>query len=149
MRFKEVIYLTATVNMVFLLLVPFIRDDIEPYLSSRYACQYLLKNYDINQPILCSKPFVRGVRYYTDKEVAIFSAFGRNFFSPHPVLFFDSGQKVRNFLSQNRVTYCVLRKSALEDIRRALDKNKNLRINILKVIGNEYIVKIEPDSRNS
>jgi 4-amino-4-deoxy-L-arabinose transferase-like glycosyltransferase len=149
-KFAQLTYLTVSVILVFLLLIPFVRDDIEPYVSSRYACQYLLKNYNnIAQPVLCSKPFVRGVRYYTGKEVAILSAYGQNFFSPHPIPFVDSDDKIRNFLSRNPVNYCILRKSALEDIRRALDKNTNLKIDVLKIIGNEYIVKIGPDVPSS
>ncbi|MDD5155170.1 MAG: glycosyltransferase family 39 protein [Candidatus Omnitrophica bacterium] len=141
-KFTAVTYLTAMVIPVFLSPVPFIRSDIEPYLSSRDACRYLLKNYTVSGPILCSKPFARGVRYYTDKEVAVMNTYGKNFFSVHPVPFLDTDEKVRIFLRVNPATYCVLRKSALEDIRRAA--NKNFRLDILKVIGSQYIVKIEP-----
>ncbi len=146
-KLAAVTYLYASIMMLFLLLVPFIRDDIEPYLSSKYACQYLLKNYNVSGAVLCSKPFVRGVRYYTDKEVAIFNPFGKNFFSPHPIPLFNSDQKARDFLIQNRITYCMLRKSALEDIRRSLDKD--FRIDTLKVIGNVYILRIEHAGKNS
>lgn len=136
----KAIYLFTFLIPALLLLVPFIHKEIEPYISSRDACEYLLRNYKVENAILCSKPFARGVRYYTDKEVAIMNPYGKNFFSPHPILFLDDDAKVRDFLKKQSVTYCILRRSGIDDVKRAVADRGDFTL--LKIIGNEYIVKI-------
>jgi len=136
----KAIYLFTFLIPALLLLVPFIHKEIEPYISSRDACEYLLRNYKVENAILCSKPFARGARYYTDKEVAIVNTYGKNFFSPHPILFLDDDAKVRDFLKKQSVTYCILRRSGIEDVKRAVADRGDFTL--LKIIGNGYIVKI-------
>ena len=137
----KAIYSFAFLIPILLLLVPFIHKEIEPYLSSKDACEYLLRNYKVENSILCSKSFARGVRYYTDKEVAIANPYGKNFFSPHPIPFLDDDIKVRDFLKKQSVTYCILKKSSIEDVKRAVFNHGDFTL--LNIIGNEYIVKIE------
>lgn len=121
--------------------IPLVREDIEPYISTKESCEYLLKNYKVDNVILSSKFFVRGVKYFTDKEVAVIDIPGTPFFSPHPILFLDRQEKVGDFLRQQKVTYCILKKNSVEDIDRlSLGKFK---YTVLKVIGNQYILKIE------
>lgn len=135
------IYCLALFVPIAIYLVPFVRTDIEPYLSPQEACRYLLKNYKIDNTILSSKFFVRGVRYNTDKPVAVIDIPGTPFFSPHPLPFLNSPDKVRDFLSKQKITYCVLKKSSVEDIARITAGA--FKYTVLKVIGNEYILKIE------
>ncbi|TRZ49625.1 glycosyltransferase family 39 protein [bacterium] len=116
-------------------------NDIEPYISSKKACEYLVNNHKLNNIVLCSKFYVRGVRYYTGKEVAVIDISGKQFFSPHPVIFLDTDLKVRNFLLGQSVTYCILKKGAVEDIKRIA--NNGLELNILNKIGDEYIVEVD------
>jgi len=137
----KAIYSFAFLIPILLLLVPFIHKEIEPYLSSKDACEYLLRNYKVENSILCSKSFARGVRYYTDKEVAIANPYGKNFFSPHPIPFLNDDIKVRDFLKKQSVTYCILKKSSIEDVKRAVFNHGDFTL--LNIIGNEYIVKIE------
>ncbi|MDO8489561.1 MAG: glycosyltransferase family 39 protein [Candidatus Omnitrophota bacterium] len=135
------IYCLALFVPIMIYFTPFVKSDIEPYLSTKASCEYLLKNYKFDNIILTSKFFVRGIRYYTDKETAVIDIPGTPFFSPHPVLFLNSDVKVGDFLRKQKVTYCVLKKSSVEDIQRInLDVFK---YTVLKVIGNEYILKIE------
>jgi len=122
-------------------LIPFARSGIEPYLSPQEACEYLLKNYKIDNLILSSKFFARGVKYYTDKEVAVIDMPGTPFFSPHPIPFLNSEDKVLDFLRKQKVTYCVLKKRSVEDIQRMA--SGTFKYTLLKIIGNEYILKIE------
>ena len=124
-----------------LYLFGFLHQDIEPYLSPKQACEYLLKNYKIDNVILSSKFFVRGVKYYTDKEVAVIDMPGTPFFSAHPVPFLTTPDKVRDFLRQQKVTYCVLKKNSVQDIDGLI--LGEFKSTVLKVIGNEYILKIE------
>jgi len=137
-------YLLASVSALLLVIAASISSDLEPYLSSQRACQYLSDTPGVNGTILCSKFFARGVKYYTGKEVAAVDINGAPFFSPHPVPFLDSGQKVRGFLRAQPVTYCVVRKSAAKDIERL--SGNEFKSTILKIAGDEYILKIEPAS---
>lgn len=100
-----------------------------------------MSNYELNNIVLCSKSLVRGVKYYTSKEAAVIDTSGKQFFSPHPVIFLDSDLKVRNFLLGQSVTYCILKKSSVEDIKRIA--NNGLEFIILNNIGDEYILKID------
>lgn len=127
---------------VFLCIVPLMHNDIEPYVSSKEACEYMLKNYTVNNTILSSKAFIRGIRYYTDKDVAVTSIPGIPFFSPHPIAFLDRDEKVRDFLGKQSLTYCILNKSSVEDIQR-ITSGRDFKYTILKVIGNGYLLKIE------
>jgi len=135
------VYMLAFLPFMLVCAIPFAAGRIEPYVSSKLSSEYLLKNYRINNAILCSKPYVRGVRFYTDKDVAVMDVGGKDFFSPHPIPFLNTEQKVVDFLRRQETTYCVFKKSAAEDIGRIL--GRQFTIETLKVEGNEYIVKIE------
>ncbi len=136
------IYSLAALLPLALCLVPFVHRDIEPYISPKLSCEYLLKNYKVDGVILSSKFFVRGVRYYTDKEVAVIDIPGTPFFSPHPVPFLNTPEKVREFLRKQKVTYCILKKGNLRDIEGIIPGE--FKSELLKLVGNEYILKIEP-----
>jgi 4-amino-4-deoxy-L-arabinose transferase-like glycosyltransferase len=133
-------YALALVIPLFLCAIGYERNDINPYESSKLACKYLLKNYKVDNTILCSKFFVRGVRYYTDKEVAVVDVPGEQFFSPHPVPMLNSDQKIRDFLNTQAVTYCIVKRASREDIERAI--GREFKYEMLNKIGNEYIVRI-------
>ena len=134
------IYLFMVPVLLVLYFALFYRGYFEPYVSSKDACAYLLKNYEIKNRILCSRSYVRGVRYYTDKDVAVININGRRFFSPHPIPDFNSDEPLRGFLEKQGTTYCVLKRGSLEDIERiaagAFETEK------LNKIGDEYIVRV-------
>lgn len=102
-------HMFASVIPVLFIIVPFLKNDIEPYISSREVCLYLKKNYS-SPVIFVSKPYARGVRYYTGNEVA---AYGRNCFSPHPILFLNTDEEAADLLKQQPVTYCVIKRNQL------------------------------------
>lgn len=124
---------------VFLIAVPLI--NLEPYVSSRPACEYLSGLSLGKSVILCSKAFVRGVRFYTGVPAAVFNPGSDNFFSPHPIPFLNSGEKLREFLAKQPLTYCVLKKKAIVDFQRLA--GKDYQTTLLKIAGNEYILKVE------
>jgi hypothetical protein len=119
----------------------FIHKDIEPHISTRKACEYLLSNNVVDNTILCSKYFARDTRYNTGKRVAIIEIAGKNFFSPHPIPFLDTDLKVKDFLTKQPVTYCLLKKSSAKDIYRIA--NKEFKVTQLNIIGDKYILKVE------
>jgi len=124
--------------------IPFVHRDIEPYFSSQYPCEYSLKNYSPYPGgyLLCSDSFARGARFYTDMKIAILASSRKNFFSPHPIPFLSTDEKARELLRQHPPVYGFLKKSSLEDLSRVT--GKEFKYQILKNIGNEYIVKIQP-----
>jgi len=135
----------AVLTLAFLIpaiwfIAPFAHRGIEPYVSSKLACEYLIKNHEVTNPIVCSKFLARGVRYYTDKEIVILGA-PTDFFSPHPVTYLGSDDDIRNYLRDQKVTYCILNKSSVEKIKRIADET--FKLSVLNTIGNEYVVEIE------
>lgn len=139
-KFLTPVYLISFVVPLLLYFSFLMHNNFESYVSSKNACTYLLKNYRVENPILCSKFFVRGVRYYTDKEVAVIDLRGKGFFSPHPIPFFDTDEKVRDFLHKQPVTYAILRKGYFKEVKRiAAD---DFKVDVLKIAGDEYILKI-------
>jgi 4-amino-4-deoxy-L-arabinose transferase-like glycosyltransferase len=134
-------YCFALVLPLFLSILPFAGRNIEPYVSAQSSCRYLLDNYEVKNTLLVSKLFLRGVKYYTDKEVAVMDISGKPFFSARPVLFLDTDQSVRAFLRTQVLTYCLLKKSSLEDLRRLI--GNEFSYSILGIKGNVYIVKVQ------
>lgn len=114
------------------------------YLSSDEACGYLLKNYSVDYTIICSKPFMRGVRFFTDKPVAVMNRGGENYFSPHPTPFFNTEEKIRDFLLGQPVTFGVLRKSDFSDLK-GIAAQSGLECELLEVFGDEYVARISAE----
>jgi 4-amino-4-deoxy-L-arabinose transferase-like glycosyltransferase len=139
--FQKSIFVLAGIVPLMIFFLPFIYKYADSYASSRTACEYLMKNYNPGKPIICSKFFLRGVRYYTDKEVAFLSLDGSNFFSPHPVLFLDSVDKMAEFVQKESLTYGVFSKSYSKRLLNLQDPR--LKITLLKTAGDEYILKLE------
>jgi 4-amino-4-deoxy-L-arabinose transferase-like glycosyltransferase len=140
-------FLGFTLTLVFLLLIvlfgaALVHEDVEPYVSSREASAYLLKNYPVSGPIICSKFYLRGVRFYTDKEVVAVDMPGSNFFSPHPVLFLNSPDKAREFLAKQPVNYGIIKRNNVEDFKSLCAGH--YKFEILKQIGNEYVIRVSP-----
>lgn len=132
--------LLFSLPLILLLGIASIHKDIEPFLSSRPACEYLMKNYSGSGPIICSKFYLRGVRFYTDKEVVAVDIPGTNFFSPHPVPFLNSDAKVKEFLYKQPVTYGIIKENNIEDFDRLTAES--FKFEILATFGNEYVIRV-------
>ena len=132
-------FIQAGVIPVFLILIPLI--NIEPYVSSRSVCEYLSSQPVGRSVVICSKAFVRGVRFYTGVQAAVFDSGSDNFFSPHPIPFLNTSQKLQDFLVKQPLTYCVLKKSAIDDLECLA--GEKYQTTLLKVVGNEYVLKLE------
>jgi hypothetical protein len=53
----------------------------ESYVSSKEAGRYLSEKADPGAPILCSKFFARGIRFYTDRQIVVIDINGSGYFS--------------------------------------------------------------------
>ena len=136
---KKNIYILAFSMLAFLWSALFMHAYIEPHVSSKMSAEYLLKNYKPEGYILCSKPFARGVRYYTDRQVAVVNIHSSedNFFSPHPIPYLHSKEELIEFLKKQPVTYCILKKSSVDEIKSLAGQEFNFTL--LKVVENQYI----------
>jgi 4-amino-4-deoxy-L-arabinose transferase-like glycosyltransferase len=138
-RFLKGVYALTLLLPFSFCVVSLAKNDIDPYVSSKRIAEYLLGNYAVDNTIIVSKMFVRGVRYYTDKNVAVID--NTQFFSPHPIPFLDSDIKVRGFLSKQPRTFCILKTSSLAAMERLA--GRDFKLTLVKKIGNEYLVRIE------
>jgi hypothetical protein len=141
-KFIAFIFILASLLLVILFGAGSLCGDFEPFVSSKMASEYLVKNFPVTGPIICSKFYARGVRFYTDKEVVVVDIPGTNYFSPHPVLFLNTDDKVRNFLSAQPISYGVIKKGNVVDFRRLTAGR--YKFEILKQIGNEYVIRVSP-----
>jgi len=131
-------YLIVFQTLLFLSFVPIACKNINKEMSSGNVGAFLKENYKIEGRVLCTKHFVRGVRYYTDADVAVW---GGGFFSPHPIPMLNSDEKVIKLLEEQPVTYCVLSRSSFKDLERITKDRFSLEK--LDVIGEQYIAKVE------
>jgi len=134
-------YVLTSLLPLSLCVIPFLSKDIDPYVSSKGMAEYLLGHCAVDNTIIVSKMFTRGVRYYTDKNVAVIDIPGTPFFSPHPVPFLNSDAKVREFLSRQSRTFCILKAGSLKDMKRLT--GSDFRLTPVKEMGNEYLVRVE------
>ena len=129
-----------TVNL--LVVVAFSLPSIEPWVSCKEICDKFQGIDQSKSPILTSKFYARGVRFYTDRNIAVMDINGEGFFSPHPIPFLNSDDKVRNFLFERPLTYAIVKKNDLKDLQRIVDGHA-LKLTELNHIGGKFIVKIE------
>jgi len=133
-------YMGVTVTLVAMLF--FSRPFIEPWVSCK-DISLMFKKYDqSNTPVLASKFYVRGVRFYTDRPMAVIDINGKGFWSPHPIPFLNKDEMVIDFFNERPVTWAILKRGNVQDLQRIL-KNSKFKIKELNGIGGKYIVKIE------
>ncbi len=118
-----------------------IRTDIEGYVSSYEASEYIPQRSWGVMTVLTSKANARGIRYYTGQDVAVVDYSGKPFFSPHPIPILDTTDKIKSILETQRLTFGVIRKAAYQDI---LKNCADLyHVALLRIIGFDYVVRIE------
>ena len=140
-------YLIAFNMLTIFFCVFFSQRLFDDYVSSKAAVDYLKKNCPAGDVILSSKFFARGVRFYSERDVAVTNLGGTNFFSPHPIPFLDSDEKIEHFLNTQKVTSAVLNKGSFMDMER-IARNK-FKLSLLKKIGNEHIMVIQTLNRDA
>ncbi|PIP19514.1 MAG: hypothetical protein COT38_02400 [Candidatus Omnitrophica bacterium CG08_land_8_20_14_0_20_41_16] len=134
-------------NIIIILFAVFIsHSKFDGYVSSKGAVDYLKSHGKLSGVILCSKSFVRGVRFYTSQEVAVLNAGGGNFFSPHPIVYLNTDDKIFNFLAAQKEAYGILNKSSFENLSR-ISRN-GFELNLLNKVGDEYIVFVRAKTIN-
>lgn len=116
---------------------------IDPLVSSRASIE-TLKNYitDKKTVLLCNKSFARGLLYYSGWPVVVMDSSPHPFFAPHPISILYKDNQIRDFLLSRPQTFCVVKKSNLEDIKSLAAAD--LFITTIYQDRERYIVKVFP-----
>lgn len=146
-RFAVSFYALAALLPLCLFFAFSMRSQYEDDVSSKSVCAYLMRHYRQDSPVLCSKFFARGVHFYTDKDVAVLDIGGRGYFSPHPIPFLNTPEKLQSFLSRYPQVYGVLKKSYARNLKQYI--GPDFTSEILKNIGDAYIVRISGAAETS
>ena len=140
-KLKEALSVLAIMGVPFLIALFLLRHDLEPYVSSYGAAQYLPRQEIFKTTILSSKPYARGLRFYTGQDIAVMDINGRNYFSPHPIPILNTLDKLKEFLREQKRTYAVLKKGAYNTLS-TLDP-ANFKVTLLGRCGLEYVLTVE------
>ncbi len=141
-RFSWSFWMTAAFLPLLLVFALSMSPHFESYVSSREAGRYLREKADPGAPVLCSKFFARGIRFYTDRQIAVIDINGDGYFSPHPVEYLNTIEALRDYLKKRLETYAVLRKDYVNGLDRLM--GDEYRYDVLYVAGDEHIVRIQP-----
>ncbi len=140
-RFQPALYVLALSLCPIFLTTFMIRTDIEGYVSSHEASEYIPQRSLGVMTVLTCKANARGIRYYTGQDVAVVDFSGKPFFSPHPIPILDTTDKVISVLEGQRLTFGVVRKTVYQHILK--NCAHRYHVALLKIIGYDYIVRIE------
>jgi len=138
----RIIGAVASISVILLTGLFFGRHYAEPWVSCEKISKIFQEIDQSNSTVLASKFYVRGIRYYTDRKMAVIDINGEGFFSPHPIPFLRSDGEVIDFLNQQLVTYCIVKESNVKDLERIAEGK--FRLTHYQEIGGKYILKIEP-----
>jgi len=133
-------YLGVSITLIASLF--FARPYIEPWVSCKDITDVFKQMDNSQTPVLASKFYVRGVRYYTDRPMAVIDINGKGFWSPHPIPFLNTDQMVIDFFNERPVTWAILKEGNVQDLHRILNREK-FRIKELEGIGGKFILQIE------
>jgi 4-amino-4-deoxy-L-arabinose transferase-like glycosyltransferase len=117
-QYVKMLFSHAGISAALLATLLLARPSIEPWVSCEEICRVFKKIDSSDSTVLTSKFYVRGVRFYTDRNVAVIDINGGGFFSPHPVPFLNTDRKVLDFLSARPVTYAILKEGHVDDLKR-------------------------------
>ena len=144
-RKRKYFFLTvanAGVTLVLLIVIFLGIPMAEPWVSCKSVMDEFKTIDQSRSVILTSKFYVRGVRYYSDRPVAVINLRDKGFFSPHPIPFLSSEQKVLDFIKGEQVIYAIVRKNDLDELRRIAEGHYRLA-ELGGAFGGKHIVKIE------
>ena len=78
----------AGMTVALLVMLLLARPSAEPWVSCKDITDIFKTVDHSGSTVLASKFYVRGIRFYTDRKMAVIDINGEGFFSPHPVPFF-------------------------------------------------------------
>jgi len=140
---RGVVAFVMGVPVALLAVLPMSRIYAEPWLSCREICGIFERIDRSDSTVLASKFYVRGVRFFTDRDMAVIDICGKKFFSPHPIPFLNNDEITLDFLARQPVTYGIVKKPGVVDLERICRKG-GYELEVLEHRGGKYIVRIQP-----
>lgn len=140
-QYVNMIFSHAGISAALLAALLLARPYIEPWVSCEEICRVFKGIDSSDSTVLTSKFYVRGVRFYTGRSVAVIDINGEGFFSPHPIPFLNTDRKVLDFLSARPVTYAILKEGNVEDIQR-ITAGQAYRVEDLGGSAGKYILRV-------
>ena len=140
--YLNMLFAHAGVTVALLAVLLLARPSAEPWVSCKDITDIFKTVDHSDSTVLASKFYVRGVRFYTDRKMAIIDINGEGFFSPHPIPFLNTDQKVLDFLKTQPVTYAILKEGNVRDLKRIIAEQP-YRVQDIAAIGGKYILRIE------
>ncbi|MBI5023751.1 MAG: glycosyltransferase family 39 protein [Candidatus Omnitrophica bacterium] len=132
----------AGMTAALLVMLLLARPSAEPWVSCKDITDIFKTVDHSGSTVLASKFYVRGIRFYTDRKMAVIDINGEGFFSPHPVPFLNTDQKVLDFLKTQSVTYAIVKDGNVRDLKRIVE-GQPYRLEELRGVGDKHIVRIE------
>ena len=129
--------ITATLLFCLIFAIPY----AEPWVSCKEVSERFNKIDQSDSVVLASKFYVRGVRFYTDRDVAVIAIRDKGFFSPHPIPFLNDKSKVMDFLSTQDTTYAIVKDGDVEQLNRFV-KGRLYTIEQLYGKAGKFILRI-------
>jgi len=136
----KMIFSYASVTVTLLITLFLARPYIEPWVSCKDISEVFKKIDQSDTIVIASKFYVRGVRFYTDRKMAVIDINGSGFFSPHPIPFMNTDKMVLDLLASQAVTYAVVKEGNVEDLVRITQGLYT--IDHLEGIGGKFILRI-------
>lgn len=141
-RYFMAIGFTPLVLVVVLVFAFWENNSAEPWVSCQGICDVFKKmKTPSDSTLLCSKFYVRGIRFYTDRKTAVVDINGKQFFSPHPIPFLDSDDKILTFLNSQTRTYCFLKKGDVNALKRIA--GSKFAIRQVDEIGGKFLLIVD------
>jgi len=123
----------------------------KPYIEPWVSCKMISLKFNAmdqsDTPVLASKFYVRGVKFYTGRDMVVMDINGKGFFSPHPIPFFKTDWEVLQFLKQRPRTYAIVKEGDVLDLQRIL-RGQAFSMRQMETIGGKYIIKIDKIEKN-
>jgi len=141
-RFQSALYVLALCLFPVFLTALMVHTDIEGYVSSYEASEYIPDRSLGVMTVITSKPNARGIRFYTGQEVAAVDFTGKQFFSPHPIAILDTAEKINSIFGKQPVTFAVVRREVYQFILK--NHASRFKVTLLRHIGLDYILRIAP-----
>ncbi|HOY09368.1 MAG TPA: glycosyltransferase family 39 protein [Candidatus Omnitrophota bacterium] len=142
-KFYAVTGLFTLFPMILILSFLLFRSMAVPWVSCQDIATVLRTLDQSGTTLLVSKFYVRGVRYFTGRDIATVNVWGEDFYSPHPIPFLNTDRKVADFLKAQPFTFAVVKKGDLEDLVRICALN-GFALRNMGGVGGKYILRIQP-----
>ncbi|MBI5149543.1 MAG: glycosyltransferase family 39 protein [Candidatus Omnitrophica bacterium] len=139
--YTRMIFAHAGLTTVLLVMIFLARPVMEPWVSCKGISDVFQTIDRSGSTVLTSKFYVRGIRFYTDRKVAVIDINGEGFFSPHPIPFLNTDRKVLDFLATQPVTYAIVKEGNVRDLKRIV-AGQPYRLQELQGIGGKFILRI-------